>query len=38
MSYAQNLESQANYIAENIQNPQKLQPFLEMIYSLLYAA
>lgn len=38
MSYCASLKAQANFLAENLYNPVKLQPFLGMIYSLLYAA
>lgn len=29
---------QAHFIAENMTNPQKMEPYLQMIYSLIYAA
>ena len=38
MAHANTLKGQSSYIAENIGNKEKLQPFLPMIYSLLYAA
>ena len=38
MSYAATLRSQANFLAENMMDAKKLEPFLEMVYSLIYAA
>ena len=38
MSYCASLKPQANFIAENLFNPQKIMPYLGMIYSLIYAA
>lgn len=38
MAYAGSLRPQANYLAENQNNPQKLEPWMIHIYSLLYAA
>jgi len=38
MSYCASLKPQANFIAENLYNPQKIQPFLGMIYTLIFAA
>lgn len=38
MSYCASLKPQANYIAENMYNAEKLKPYLGMIYSLIYAA
>lgn len=38
MAYAVSIRAQANFLAENINNPEKLAPWLTQIYSLLYAA
>ena len=38
MAYAASLRGHANYLAENQNNPDKIEPWLTQIYSLLYAA
>lgn len=38
MGYAATLRSQAHFIAENMLFPEKMEPWLPMIYSLIYAA
>jgi hypothetical protein len=38
MGYAISLRAQANFLAENVANPAKIEPWLMMIYSLIYAA
>ena len=38
MSYAASIRGQSQFIAENIGNQQKLEPWLPQIYSILYAA
>lgn len=38
MAYAASLKGQAHFLAENQNNPQKIQPWLTQIYSLIYAA
>lgn len=38
MSYCATLKPQANFISENMFNPQKMAPYLSMIYTLIYAA
>ena len=38
MAYAASLRGQAQYLAENQNNPDKIQPWLVQIYSLIYAA
>lgn len=37
-AYAASIKGQANFLAENFNNPQKIQPWLPQIYSLIYAA
>jgi len=36
--YAASLMGQAHMIADNMFNPQKMEPWLPMIYSLIFAA
>ena len=38
MAYAASLKGQASFIAENINNHDKIEPWLPQIYSLIYAA
>ena len=38
MAYAASMRGQANYLADNQNNPQKIEPWLTQIYSLIYAA
>lgn len=38
IGYAATLRGQAHFIAENMLIPQKIEPWLPMIYSLIYAA
>lgn len=38
IGYAASLRGQAHFISENMFNPQKMEPWLPMIYSLIYAA
>jgi len=37
-SYAATLKSQANYVAENVANQQKIEPWLMYIFTLQFAA
>lgn len=38
MAYANTLKGQSSFIAENVGNREKMEPWLPMIYSMLYAA
>lgn len=38
IGYAATLRGQAHFIADNMMNPQKMEPWLTMIYSLIFAA
>jgi hypothetical protein len=38
MGYAASLRGQGHFIAENMLNAQKMEPYLGMIYSLIFAA
>lgn len=38
MAYAASLKGQASFISENVNNHDKLEPWLAHIYSLIYAA
>lgn len=38
IAYANSIRSQANFLAENMLNNEKIAPWLPQIYSLIYAA